>query len=424
MKIINRTNITNALTNNYIKNETGILPMMVTNPVILVDWYHINKERSHLLDGLGIPTSSVINDDSTIVFDKIANLPVGGIDNLLIQSTYDESENGWSADYSSSGFLFANTTNVHENDYFVVTTNFNGVKRLIFKIKEHKRDYVKNMSIIEFDFDFEFDDPAKYTQLEKQVVRNFTCISSKLGQDSSFVVEENKIITLQEEIDKYLAVTEMYKDLFYDKSIGNFFYSIPIPGGSSIYLHDRVFTKILANNNILFFDPVVGFARSEYGYLNNLLVSEFDFGVADYVVNTCIIQQILNRSISDKTKKLKPEFNYLPPSIAKYQKAKMLYCDKYSNTISDKINILDFNGDYIDLDLLPIYVFDDDFISKIKTNTKYANNNLRNIIIDIYNGVEIDMDAVELEYEITADNFYLIPIIIHEYRKKIENIIN
>ncbi len=102
----------------------------------------------------------------------------------------------------------------------------------------------------------------------------------------------------------------------------------------------------------------------------------------------------------------------------------MLYCDKYSNTISDKINILDFNGDYIDLDLLPIYVFDDDFISKIKTNTKYTDNNLRNIIIDIYNGVEIDMDAVELEYEITADNFYLIPIIIHEYRKKIENIIN
>jgi hypothetical protein len=82
------------------------------------------------------------------------------------------------------------------------------------------------------------------------------------------------------------------------------------------------------------------------------------------------------------------------------------------------------NGDYIDLDLLPIYVFDDDFISKIKTNTKYTDNNLRNIIIYIYNGVEIDMDAVELEYEITADNFYLIPIIIHEYRKKIENIIN
>lgn len=421
LKIINRTNVTNALNNNYIKHETSILPMLITNPIVLVDWYHINKEKSELLDGLGTPRTTVISAESTIVFDKISNVPVGGIDSLLMESTYDEQQSGWTADYTADGFVFANTVNVTEHDYFAIRTTFNGGKTLLFCVTEHKRDYVKNMSIIQFEYKFAYDQDEKFDQLESQVSRRFTCLSSQIGPNMSFIIEEDKLLTLQDRINNYIEVTEFYKDLFYDQQVGNFFYRIPVAGGT-VYYHDRVFNKILYRNRILFFDNVINFARSEFNIRAKILAAENDQGITDYTVNTSIIQQVINRSIDIKTMMYRQVVENMNVHISKYQKARIVFSSKYAKETHDKLEVLDFTGETVSIDLFNIHLFDDEFIEKIRTNTKYEDNVLRNIIIDIYNGVTINFDDIELEYEHSVDNFYLIPIILYEYGKEITKI--
>jgi hypothetical protein len=435
VRILNRQNITKNLTDAYITQEASSLPMLTATPLILVDFYNINLKQSGITEGFKTYDSNILHEESNIVFDKIEDVPVGGISELNLESMFDEDEQGFSVDFSSSGFTFPNTVKPVEGSFFVMKTRSgDGTKTLIFRLQDIESNYIRNMSITGFNFSLAHTTPEHYAMLERQTYGRFVCLASQMGPETSLVVEKSKYVTLEEKIDSYLFLTEEYKAEFLSEH-GVFLYRLEnIMEGDPIYFYDRVFNKFLAANGIVFFDPIVSFARKQYGKANRTCIMEFDYGISDDTINKNILTGLINQKFP-KDVQLYPIAKRMAAPLAKYQKQALVYADTYSTDTSQReFDFIDYMGKATKM---PIYmdIFDSDFIDKIKTNTKYEdpidgepvdpdapvenddeyiNKGLRNVIIELFNTTDIstiDYDGIDISFNKSEDTFYLIPVL-------------
>jgi hypothetical protein len=422
MKIIAKSNVAKRLNDVLLNGELSDISRLVSNPIVYVDWYHVNKDLSVYQSGLDNMGGTVISTESTIIFDKIENVPVGGIDNLLMPSEFDE-DLGSHVEFNADGFVFPNTIEVHENDYFIVRELKQMGKSLIFRANSHKRNYVKNMSIIEFEFSLAHDDPQKVIDLEAQVHDVYECLAQSIGTESTLVVKKTSVIDANLTIREYLELVEHYIDLFYDRKSRVNSIEVQMNNMTVKYI-DKYLEEFMVRNRVIYFDKIQMFAVNNYGYGERSFM--IDYGHLLHSYKSFVMEGIVRKDFS-KFNKVVPIYTLMSPEVVKYLSQNVIMVLEYrdSSKIYDpKIPITNYQGQMEVHDIAYLNVFDEDFITRITTNNKYGDNSIRDLIISYYNNQPYNIDSLEITNEPSPDNFYLIPIILHIMSQDISKIFN
>src|SRR5699024_5842576 len=124
-----------------------------------------------------------IGPTSTVVYNEIENLPMSGIQELVIQSQYDD-ELGHDEDFQSEGIIFPNTIVPKEDDCFLVKGN----KYLaLYKVIQTEPVTSRSNPFIGITFRLFSRDPILIQQLRRQVKDVYVTSVTSLGADKTLV---------------------------------------------------------------------------------------------------------------------------------------------------------------------------------------------------------------------------------------------
>ena len=161
MQILQNQSLLNRFSDLYIKGELSNVAAVVQTPQQLVDYFHIDPDATPTMAGLR-NIDDYIGPESHVIYDEITNLPISGINELVIQSTFDD-EVGHEEDFQSEGIIFPNTIWPHENDFFI----FQGDKTTaLYVVTETSPVTVRSNPFIQINFRLYSRDPEMIKQLQ------------------------------------------------------------------------------------------------------------------------------------------------------------------------------------------------------------------------------------------------------------------
>ena len=107
MRIIQNQPMLERLSQNIVDNEMANISMVLQTPTLLTTWYSVDANMSETLPGWK-NIDEYIGKMSTVFYDRIENLPMCGVDNLISQAQFDE-EIGYDENLESAGVIYPNT---------------------------------------------------------------------------------------------------------------------------------------------------------------------------------------------------------------------------------------------------------------------------------------------------------------------------
>lgn len=239
LKILSTQNLLQKQSENLISGELSNVAAVVQAPQIFVDYFPIDVDSSTTIDGFDNVTD-YIGKESPVVFNHIDNLPLTGIDNLIIQASFDE-ELGTNEDFQSSAIIFPNTIIPKSNEFFIIK---NMTFSALFVVTNVQRVTVRSNPFTEIQFRLFSRDQTTIDQLYRQVRTEYTTTVTAIGLDKSLVIQKESLYQIENHINNYLSLSSMYQTTFYDTARGAFIYD-------NYYDQDR-------DMNIIFIDMMLG----------------------------------------------------------------------------------------------------------------------------------------------------------------------
>lgn len=437
MRVVKNQTMINRLSETVVANEMSNIAMVLQTPTIMTTWYSIEPNMSELVPGWD-NVDSFIAPDSPVVYDKIENLPMYGIDNLIATAEFDD-DVGHDEDLSSSGVVYPNTIFPKENDCFVIN---NAKVPGLYTVTEVKPVTVRSNPFIEVQFRLKSRDPNKIAQLERQVHEVFTTAMSPLGSNRSLIITKDSVETINDAVKTYLEILHLYKLLFYDEEKAAFvFNGLPDKDGRRACFIDMTLWKFMFDEGIIIFDDMVTYANNNFTKsIDRIYTGCPDVYLDEHSFHRSIIWRLYSKESGPTIKRNKFDeyrypFIYKPTErITKYQGPNIWYLETYLNHPMNDIS----HGQF--------YIWDDDFLCRIRNNDPYPalpidggkcdlcemhcsgapvlcyNPYLRNAIINWFNGNEIDWDGLQISDDRTIENYYLIPIVLGIYKKHIQRL--
>ena len=443
MRIIANQDILQRQSDNYIRGELSNIAAVVQSPQIMVDYFSIDPDDSTTVNGLK-NIEDFIGPTSTVVYNEIENLPMSGIQELVIQSQYDD-ELGHDEDFQSEGIIFPNTIVPKEDDCFLVKGN----KYLaLYKVIQTEPVTSRSNPFIGITFRLFSRDPILIQQLRRQVKDVYVTSVTSLGADKTLVIKKSNYFKLEHHVTQYIEILDLYKELFYDHRRSAFIYNgIADENGDIWSFLDLILWKIMFDSRVGLYDQVVTYGINNYNIKTDRIYGSTPEAFLDMsTVRRSILWRIINRRTNVDIAEFKyPQVNEPDPRIGKFTGKFLYYFESY--------------GKECDCNLMctTCPVWDDDFVYRIKNNilydeptpeeyerqkqqeestcctpVEYVNGSqvnpyngnvfLRNVVIKYYNKVPIDFDSVILEQKITSDNYYLIPILLVAYQEYLEHL--
>lgn len=89
MRILQNNQILKKQSENYIHGELSNVAMVIQTPQVLSTYYSIDADASTLVGGFK-NIDEFIGKDSPVVYNKIENLPMSGVDNLVMMSEFND----------------------------------------------------------------------------------------------------------------------------------------------------------------------------------------------------------------------------------------------------------------------------------------------------------------------------------------------
>lgn len=436
MRIVKPNDILQRQSENYIKGELSNIASVVQVSQILVDYYSIDADASPTVTGFK-NVENFIHENSPIVYNRIENLPMAGIDNLVTQVQFDE-ELGFDEDLQSSAIIFPNTIVPKPNDCFMIP---NGQVPALYVVDNVAPTTVRSNPFTEISFRLFSRDPQVIKQLQRQVRKNYLTTVTAIGQDKTLVIEKENYFKIQEHVENYLDIASLYKVLFYDRERAAFIYDGIYDEKSKIRTSyvDLVLWRLMFDEGIVIFDDVVTYANNNYKKtVDRIYTSCPDVYVDDFKYHQSILWRLYTRDKKHDFAEFKFPQAYEPdPQIGKFTGKSIYYFEWY--------------GNQCDCNLMcqTCPTWDDEFVARIRDNkpyptdrylnymdqkdtccTEYLNGEevirfnpiLRNAIIAWYNGVPIDWDNLVIEETKSCENFFLIPLILGAYKKYIHDL--
>ena len=213
MRILQNNQILKKQSENYIRGELSNVAMVIQTPQVLSTYYSINADASTLVGGFK-NVDEYIGKDSPVIYDRIENLPMAGVDNLVMMSEFND-DIGYDVDFSAQGIIFPNTIVPKPGDCF---TLHNNKIPAIFVVTDCSQTVVRSNPFVEINFRLWSQSLDIIKQIERQVRDQYTVTVTALGSDKTLVIKKESYFEIQEHIKSYLEVVDMYISLFYQCS--------------------------------------------------------------------------------------------------------------------------------------------------------------------------------------------------------------
>lgn len=437
MRIIKNQPMFERLTQNIVANEMSNVAMVLQTPTILTTWYSVDQNATETLRGTH-NVDDYIHKDSPVVYDRIENLPMYGIDNLVSQASFDE-EVGFDEDYSSSGVIYPNTIFPKPYDCFTIN---NSPVTALYVVTDVKPVTVRSNPFIEISFRLLSRNPDTIDQLNKQVNRELVTAMSPIGANKSLVVTKLAEEEIQSHISAYLEIAHLYQMLFYDENKAAFvFDGYPDDRGLRSCYIDMTLWKFMFDEGVVIYDGIITHANNNgQRTIERVYTGCPDVYLDEHAYHRSILYRLYAREGEltirrNKFDEYRFPFIYEPTSrITKFQGQNIWYLETYLNHPSAEDAEKHF------------YIWDNEFLCRIRQNNPYPemplkggqcdacelhctgapvlchNPYLRNVVINWFNGGEINWSGIEISDDKTVENYYLIPLVLAIYKKYIQSI--
>lgn len=431
MKIIKSQQILQRQSENYVKGELSNVASVLQVPQILVTYYSIDADSSPTMPGFK-NVEDYVGPNSTLQFNKIEQFPMSGIDTLVEQSTFDE-EVGYDEDFSSQGIIFPNTVVPKPNDMFIIP---NSQVPALYIVTNTSPVTVRTNPFVEVQFRLLSRNPETIKELEKQVKTNYLTTVTAIGMDKTLIIEKESFFEVEKHVKNYLDIIEMYRTLFWDDTRSAFIFDgcYDEKEDKKYIFLDLILWKLMFDEGIVIYDDVVTYANNNFQKtVPRIYTSSPHIYVDEHLYKKSILYRLLTKAKNFAEFKF-PQ-SYLPdPRIGKFTGTNLIYFEQY--------------GDHCDCNIMCMQcpVWDEEFVARIRDGATYPeelnqaticdgcskhcqgkktvpfNVSLRNVIINWYNGKEIDWDNITLVDEKSSENYFLIPLVLAAYKHYIHDL--
>ena len=191
----------------YAKNKVGQFSKYLEKNPTFVEYYHINQ----VLSRADVGSQSVkeeIGRKSPIRYNKIKEFPIYGLPELKPELTYDE--DGMDMDLDLNGLVvLPGTIHPIPGDYFYF--KFPGMSvGILWRVTSKEFNTVQANDYYLLDAEIyatakETDKNSSYSQLQKQVVEDYTCIYENIGTKDAIIQttnDANRNLTVRRNYDR------------------------------------------------------------------------------------------------------------------------------------------------------------------------------------------------------------------------------
>ena len=433
MQIIKNQNILQKQSQNYIKSELSNVAMVLQTPQLLTDYFSIDADASVLVPGFK-NVEDYIHPNSAVVYNEVENLPMSGIDNLVTQAQYDD-DVGFDEDLQSQGIIFPNTVVAKPGDCFFIQDS---PIPALYVVTNVSPVTVRSNPFVEISIRLFSRDPEVFKQLRKQVKEHYITTVTAIGMDKSLVIKKESYFTVQEHIQNYLDIADMYKTLFYNPNLAAFIFDglYDETEDRKLTFLDTTLWRLMFDEGIILFDDIITYANNN---LNKRIAPIYsscpDIYVDDHPYKRSILYRIYTQDHKHKLDEYKYPQAYEPdPRVGKFSGKNLIYFEQYGDTCDCNLmcttcptwdqEFIDrmVNGDcYNEYPLDSAYCTGCNNYCDGKPVTPY-NPYLRNAIINWYNKKPIDWANLQLEDKKTCENYFLIPLLLGAYKSYIKNL--
>lgn len=207
-----------------------------------VRYFHINNNLSMADEGLE-NVERMLGRNSPIRFDEIKDFPIYGIDQIVIDLNIEDVGVDGSFD-GGEGILLPNTIKPLPGDYFII--NYLD-KNVLFQVTEIKYDTIKSNNFYKISFSLKSTNPEKITDLERQTVERYSCVTDNVGSDEHVIVKNTLLAQMRELNKVYLNIQKSYLDIFYNKKYNVLLFE----ESSGMQIYDRYQTHFINKHSIL-----------------------------------------------------------------------------------------------------------------------------------------------------------------------------
>ena len=176
-----------------------------------VTYYHIRGSASTTDVGYG-DVEEILGKESPIKFEKIDNLPLYGLDQMVLQLNTEDQ--GLDSTFESDAIIMAGTLEPLQNDYFMIKHLKDAY---IFRVTGVEYDTVVSSGCYKINYMLEYIDNEMKDHLKNQTVDEYTCIVENIGTNDKCIIQSD-LYNRVEEIDKmYAEICKTYMAFYYNE---------------------------------------------------------------------------------------------------------------------------------------------------------------------------------------------------------------
>lgn len=356
-------------------------------------YYHIDVNESTTDEGF-IDVENVIGAKSPLRYNKIDNMPIYGLEQIVIQ--LQDNDAGIDGSYDGEATILPGTIKPNQNDYFIIPILKD---TYLFRVTEITYDTIMPDNFYKISFELEYIDDEVLDNLNKQVLDDYNCILENIGTEEKCIIEKSVFEKRNAIIKKYRNIVDFYMSMFYNERHNVFLAEM----NDGKLLYDPLQTEFINKHNLL---------NEKNNLKVTILTDEYTDTKRKYKYNKSIYRFIELQDL----KLLTPFYYSLLPGVTLRGSSFYAWHEK-------RVNVLD----------IPLYTKDtgnfilsEDYINAIKNDDKCENEVSELIkkymrkedltINDIPSNIEDDVMYFNNSLEI----FFFIPITLYIIKKIIK----
>lgn len=356
-------------------------------------YYHIDVNESTTDEGF-IDVENVIGAKSPLRYNKIDNMPIYGLEQIVIQ--LQDNDAGIDGSYDGEATILPGTIKPNQNDYFIIPILKD---TYLFRVTEITYDTIMPDNFYKISFELEYIDDEVLDNLNKQVLDDYNCILENIGTEEKCIIEKSVFEKRNAIIKKYRNIVDFYMSMFYNERHNVFLAEM----NDGKLLYDPLQTEFINKHNLL---------NEKNNLKVTILTDEYSDTKRKYKYNKSIYRFIELQDL----KLLTPFYYSLLPGVTLRGSSFYAWHEK-------RVNVLD----------IPLYAKDtgnfilsEDYINAIKNDDECENEVSELIkkymrkedltINDIPSNIEDDVMYFNNSLEI----FFFIPITLYIIKKIIK----
>ena len=355
-----------------------------------VKYWHINGNTSTVDKGYG-DIADILGKDSPLKYQIIQNLPLYGLEAILLQ--IGNEEQGLDTSYESEAIIMANTLVPLQNDFFMIRHLKEG---FIFRVTSVEYDTIVSAGCYKIAFQLEYIDPGMEDQLNSQTDGDFTCILENIGTQERSIITTTEFNKVQE-IDKvYDEICNIYMTFYYNKRyncfLGDFL------NGRKLY--DPLQTVFIMKHGIF---------RKKNQIDSLYMTEQFSDPRRKIKYHNSIYHFMETRRLENLSR-----FDYVTfPGVNNHQTAFYRWLDKY-------VDVLDIQKPLDPMGTNVYHILSEEYVNCVKLND-IAPTRVGDLIQRYIRKEELTIDDIKLDItedlldvgDANLELFFLIPILLY-----------